>query len=220
VPDHFSQIPIAYVIHRNASLPLIQWMCDTHYFNFDPSLFDSQVEMVDMLLLGNTTNNLPLHFAASYSTAEVCEYLADMCGEALIRRNAKGQTPVEVAIAKKREDAIVKTLRAATDKFASTAVEETPQVRRYRRGGREGTERGELFGSGAREKSVQEERARRASEKSEREGDRLMAQSEANTGSNDRVGALRSQTAAFSGASRSQMARSSTPRLPLFTRVW
>ena len=72
-------------------------MCDTHYFNYDPSLFDARVEMQDMLLMGNTAGNLPIHFAALSGSTEVIEYIGDMCLEALVKRNSNDLTALELA---------------------------------------------------------------------------------------------------------------------------
>jgi hypothetical protein len=98
-------------------------MCDIHYFNYDPSLFDSRVEMTDMLLFGNTTGNVPLHFAASYATADVIEYIADMCQEALCLTNSSGDTAYDVAINKGRDESIIALLKDLSLKYSRTAVE-------------------------------------------------------------------------------------------------
>ncbi|GMI52830.1 hypothetical protein TeGR_g7019 [Tetraparma gracilis] len=97
VPDERSQIAICYAIQKKAPLEIIQWMCDTHYFNYDPSLFDARVEMQDMLLMGNTAGNLPIHFAALSGSTEVIEYIGDMCLEALVKRNSNDLTALELA---------------------------------------------------------------------------------------------------------------------------
>ena len=105
--NDYVQTPIMYALTHKAPLEMLEVMCEQHdavEFDLDDPAFD---EKPDMLLICNTQQQSPLHFAAHYSSIDVIRFLVGQRPEALVCKTNNNTTALEAALKYERGDQII-----------------------------------------------------------------------------------------------------------------